>query len=233
MTQSHQRRPGPGRPRHVEKPGAPTERARDEVLDAASRLFTERGYANTSTRQIAEAVGIRQASLYYHFEGGKPDMLAEVLALTVRPTLERFALVEDMFEDPATALYLLVLLDVQTLADAPHNSGRLAMFPDVVKEVPEYSEAHSELAIEYGRIGARLAPLHVAESVSARQLGGLLLQNVETVIGWIADKTFNKNRSADIVAATCLRICGANEDTIDAARAGAHLRLAEVADEVA
>lgn len=233
MTQSHQRRrPGPGRPRHIDKPGAATERARDEVLDAAARLFTDRGYANTSTRQIAEAVGIRQASLYYHFAGGKGDMLTEVLALTVRPTLENIDVVADLADDPATALYLLVLLDVQTLANAPHNSGRLAMFPDVVKEVPEFSTAHSALAIEYGRIGARLAPLPVAEAVSQRQLGGMLLQNVESVIGWIGDGVFTM-ASADVVASTCLRICGVDEDMITTARIAAHERLAEVTAEVA
>ena len=41
--------------------------AREEILDASAELFTTQGFATTSTHQIADAVGIRQASLYYHF----------------------------------------------------------------------------------------------------------------------------------------------------------------------
>lgn len=40
---------------------------REFILDASVRLFHERGYDRTSVREIAEAVGIQKASLYYHF----------------------------------------------------------------------------------------------------------------------------------------------------------------------
>lgn len=40
---------------------------RDRILDVAEALFQERGYTAVTMRDIAEAVGMRQASLYYHF----------------------------------------------------------------------------------------------------------------------------------------------------------------------
>ncbi len=40
---------------------------RDRVLDEAGRLFRKRGYNAVTMRDIAVEVGIRQASLYYHF----------------------------------------------------------------------------------------------------------------------------------------------------------------------
>ncbi len=49
---------------------APTSRAedrREQILDEAMRLFLEHGVQNVSTRDIARAVGIRQPSLYAHF----------------------------------------------------------------------------------------------------------------------------------------------------------------------
>lgn len=40
---------------------------RDRILDEAEQLFRTRGYNTVTMRDIANAVGIRQASLYYHF----------------------------------------------------------------------------------------------------------------------------------------------------------------------
>jgi len=37
------------------------------ILDTAARLLRSGGYHQTTLREVAEAVGIRKASLYYHF----------------------------------------------------------------------------------------------------------------------------------------------------------------------
>ena len=41
--------------------------ARAEIMEAAARVFAERGYHGASTQDIADVLGIRQASLYYYF----------------------------------------------------------------------------------------------------------------------------------------------------------------------
>lgn len=50
-----------------------------EILDAAARIFHERGYANTSVQDIADAVGILKGSLYYYIDS-KEDLLFRVLS---------------------------------------------------------------------------------------------------------------------------------------------------------
>lgn len=42
---------------------------RERILDAALDLMSERGYGDVTVRDIADAVGIKGASLYKHFKG--------------------------------------------------------------------------------------------------------------------------------------------------------------------
>ena len=53
---------------------------RDLIIEIAADLFREYGYSATSVRQIAEAVGVTEAALYYHFKEGKRELLETVLA---------------------------------------------------------------------------------------------------------------------------------------------------------
>ena len=41
---------------------------RKQILDASLRLFSEKGFARTSVRDIAQAAGITDAAIYYHFD---------------------------------------------------------------------------------------------------------------------------------------------------------------------
>lgn len=52
--------------------------ARERVLNAAEHLFSERGYAPVTLRDIADQLGMKQASLYYHVPGGKEALFVEV-----------------------------------------------------------------------------------------------------------------------------------------------------------
>ncbi|MCA0455265.1 MAG: TetR family transcriptional regulator [Chloroflexi bacterium] len=52
---------------------------RDNLVETAGRLFLQHGYDGTSVRQIAEAVGVTEAALYYHFKDGKRGLLEAVI----------------------------------------------------------------------------------------------------------------------------------------------------------
>jgi AcrR family transcriptional regulator len=56
---------------------------RARILDAARALFADRGYAGTSMRDLAEALGMTKAALYYHFPGK-----ADILLALVEPLLD-------------------------------------------------------------------------------------------------------------------------------------------------
>lgn len=51
---------------------------RARALWAARTLLQERGYLGVSLDDVARAVGVRQASLYHHFPGGKEELVLGV-----------------------------------------------------------------------------------------------------------------------------------------------------------
>jgi TetR/AcrR family transcriptional regulator, cholesterol catabolism regulator len=51
---------------------------RDELLGIAAGLFAEKGFKNTTVRDIADAAGILSGSLYHHFDS-KESMVDEIL----------------------------------------------------------------------------------------------------------------------------------------------------------
>lgn len=104
--------------------------AREQILDAAAELFTYQGYASTSTRRIADAVGVRQASLYHHF-ATKDDILDALLSGTVDDSLQLAG--ELLSEGGAAApkLHALVYRDVAHLCATRWNLGALYLLPEV------------------------------------------------------------------------------------------------------
>ena len=62
---------------------------RDRILLHAAQLFLDSGYAETSLRTIAEAVDMRPASIYHHFES-KDALLAEILDIGMQAVTAAF-----------------------------------------------------------------------------------------------------------------------------------------------
>jgi len=66
------------------------ERTRAAILAAAERLFAERGFDATRLEDVAAAVGIRRASIVYHFRD-KAELYDAVLADVLGALRERLA----------------------------------------------------------------------------------------------------------------------------------------------
>jgi TetR/AcrR family transcriptional regulator, cholesterol catabolism regulator len=53
--------------------------AKERVLDAAESHFHLHGYKAVTMQEIADALAVRQASLYYHVPGGKEQLFVQVI----------------------------------------------------------------------------------------------------------------------------------------------------------
>ena len=104
---------------------------KQEILEAALDLFSVQGFETTSLSQIADAVGIRKASLYSHFENKQA-----ILDALVRDVLDRYAQrcifaktdwdkYEDAEEEPALTLdsaAQMIMGQIRYILHDPHIS---------------------------------------------------------------------------------------------------------------
>jgi AcrR family transcriptional regulator len=93
-----------------------TRRRAAEIIDAAARVFAERGYHGASTQDIADVLGIRQASLYYYFTS-KEDALEQVCMLGVEGFVERAAAIAAGPGSPGDHVRALVASHLAPLED--------------------------------------------------------------------------------------------------------------------
>ncbi|MGN1307588.1 MAG: TetR/AcrR family transcriptional regulator [Faecousia sp.] len=104
---------------------------KQEILEAALELFSVQGFEATSVSQIADAVGIRKASLYSHFEN-KQAILDELVKDVLNQYAQRsiFAKADwDQYEDAAEkpaftpdAAAQMILGQIRYILHDPHIS---------------------------------------------------------------------------------------------------------------
>jgi AcrR family transcriptional regulator len=63
----------------------PSDRTRTLILDAAERLYAERGFADVTLRDIVALAGVNLAAVNYHF-GSKDELIAELFVTRGRAT---------------------------------------------------------------------------------------------------------------------------------------------------
>ena len=103
--------------------------AREDILLASSELFAEHGFKGTTTRMIAERVGIRQPSLFHHF-ARKADILEALVdagGRQVRSYVERV----DFGGEPRIELYRLIVSDCLFLLTEPLRINKLMALPEL------------------------------------------------------------------------------------------------------
>lgn len=106
--------------------------SKEAVLNAAEQLFSARGYTAVTLKHVADKLGIKQASLYYHFPKGKEDMYIEVM---LRHLENRQIYLERLIANSEPALESsLLAIGVWLIQQQPLNAGRMVM-----SDLPELS----------------------------------------------------------------------------------------------
>lgn len=208
--------PAPRRPGRPRADGAsPTGRGTEsDLLSAAARLFCTVGYTATSTRAIADAAGVRQASMYHWF-GTKSAILQRLLLDSVEPSLESARLLLARPEAPAVRLWALARLDVELLCSGDLNIGALYLLPEVAGEGFEAFREHREqLRAAYGELVSGAVGSDAGQDAAA-----VVLTFVESVILRRRDEPeLDAAQAGQRYADLALRLLGLDDDAVARAR---------------
>jgi len=97
-----------------EAPLSTDKSTQDRVLDAAAELFWKKGFGATTTREIADSLGIRQASLYHHV-ASKEDLLYQLCVTSLEQFLRDVNGALDKPGPPLDRMRVLIHVHLTTL----------------------------------------------------------------------------------------------------------------------
>lgn len=183
---------------------------RDSLLDAAERLFSERGVSRTSLADIAKAAGVTRGAIYWHFRD-KGELFTAMVDRVTLPMDEMVARTGDAkLDDPLGSVRAAALY---ALERTTHDAQCQRVF-DVVTHKCEYLDEMAEVkqrmgkmkencvrnaerglrnAIKHGQLPASVDPRLAAVGLDAL-LHGL-------IISWLANREYFplKRRAAAVI----------------------------------
>lgn len=127
--------------------------SRRHILDCAARLFREHGYAAASLRDIADAAGMRTASMYYHF-GSKDDIIAEVLNIAVQTVFAEVRRGVEALKDASPILRIRAAVEAHLRAvfeTNDYNGASIRIFAQIPPHIAEMTAEQREEYVGFWR----------------------------------------------------------------------------------
>lgn len=121
---------------------------RAEIVSAAADFFAKQGYHTVGMREIAEAVGIRGASLYNHFSSKEEIMYAIALRMT-RDLQDLHMPLLDAAGTPKERLSNLMHAHIRSLAE--HQTEHLVSLREQTALTPEHLAEITDIRKYYQR----------------------------------------------------------------------------------
>lgn len=110
---------------------------RGELLAIAAQLFAERGFKNTTVRDIADAAGILSGSLYHHFDS-KESMVDEILSTFQEGLFAAYDAVLASDVDPRSKIEQAVRLSFEAIDQHPFEVAIFQNEADYLGTFPRF-----------------------------------------------------------------------------------------------
>jgi AcrR family transcriptional regulator len=151
-------------------PTGPTRRGRvtaEQIVSVAARLFASDGYHEIGMREVADALGIRGASLYHHYSSKEEILFAICLTVSEEPVTRTLPVLDEA-GTPTSRLAALVRGHVLHLVErqVEHLVGRhelAALTAEHRAVVDGHRRYYQRRVHDAIAAGARAGELHVAD----------------------------------------------------------------------
>ena len=121
--------------RSRQRPRSSRRRRAPEIIEAAARVFAERGFHGATTQDIADVLGIRQASLYYYF----PSKEGALELVCLQGVGGFFEVAKAIAAGPGTAAEKLIRLVKSHLSPLVDRSDFVRVFLNERQHLPAES----------------------------------------------------------------------------------------------
>jgi AcrR family transcriptional regulator len=186
-------------------PEARSQDSRDEILQAAIRLFASRGFHETSMSEVARAAHVSKALIFWHFKT-KEELFMAVLSRLLEPYVIDFA-EEAGALDIKTQILKLVEAYLSFVSD---NASSVRFFvAQLLHEEHQADVLVSQVLQLYDGYRALLADL-----ISRAQAQGICVKDfppdatvsflLSTLNGLLIGFLFMRNQGLDVVGATAM-----------------------------
>ena len=158
---------------------------REQILDASLRLFSEKGFARTSVRDIGQAAGITDAAIYYHF-ASKRDLFEALIDergfTAALESLER----AEITVGPTEAIPAMAL---RALAFIYQNLDLMkVLMVEAMADDPVATEEYQILVERWKKAEARILRFYADQGLlRTEEVDELATQLVITILGALAD----------------------------------------------
>ena len=95
---------------------------KDRIMDAALRIFAEKGFQNSTITEISKEAGVSEATIYEYF-GTKEDLLFAIPEKITNETLEKSTKVIPYIKGVEGKIRAILLFYVQLYQSNPHYSA--------------------------------------------------------------------------------------------------------------
>ena len=174
-----------------------SEETRTRILDAALTLFRERGFENTTMREIAKEAGVALGGAYYYFDS--KDAL--VMGFYERSQAELVPLREEaILKAKGLEERLHAAIDVKLKYFAPHRKllGALSAHIDPQHPLSPFSKPAREIRerdIQFLARAAEGAKVRVPDDLKAHLPRVLWLYQMGILLFWVYDSSPGQKRT--------------------------------------
>lgn len=154
---------------------------RDQILEAAAQIFSEKGFHAASMRDIADAVDLRKASLYHHVSS-KQEILVDLLdtALDVLIASMEEVVSQELSPEDKLRLAMKTYLDILTQR---RNLSSVLLLEHRSLE-PEFHKRHIPRRDKFEGLVRGIVEEGIEQGVFACENPRLAVKTVLGVINW-------------------------------------------------